>query len=136
MGKSVNKVIILGRIGKDPEFKSTANSSVANFSIATDNSFKDSSGEWKKTTEWISCVAWGKLADIVKEYVSKGSQIYVEGRIQTRSWDDRESGQKKYKTEVLVSEVCLLSGGKDTEQSKQSPYERPIDPISEEDIPF
>ena len=134
MGKSVNKVIILGRIGKDPTLRKVGNSTVAQFSVATESSFKDKSGEWQKNTDWHECIAWGKLADVVQQYVSKGDQIYVEGRLQTRSWDDKETGQKRYKTEVVVGELCLLSERK--EEKQNSPATATEEDIQDSDIPF
>ena len=134
MSKSVNKAIILGRIGKDPTVRNAGNSTVAQFSVATESSYKDKSGEWQKNTDWHECVAWGKLADVVQKYVSKGDQIYLEGRLQTRSWDDKETGQKRYKTEIIVSELCLLSGRK--EEKQNSPATAPDEDIQDSDIPF
>jgi single-strand DNA-binding protein len=111
MGKSVNKVILVGNLGKDPEVKYTPSGmAVANFSIATNENFKDKSGQWQERTEWHNVVAFQKLAEIVGEYVKKGTKIYIEGRLQTRSWDDKESGQKRYKTEILANELVLLGG--------------------------
>ncbi len=134
MGKSVNKVIILGRIGKEPTVRNAGNSTVAQFSVATESSYKDKSGEWQKNTDWHECVAWGKLADVVQKYVSKGDQIYVEGRLQTRSWDDKETGQKRYKTEIVASELCLLWERKGEKQ--ESGYTRSDEHIADDDIPF
>jgi single-strand DNA-binding protein len=111
MAKSVNKIILLGNVGKDPEFRATAGGmSVANFSLATTDRSKDASGNWADRTEWHSLVAFQRTAEIVRDYVKKGSKLYVEGKIQTRSWDDKTSGEKKYRTEVLVNELVLLSG--------------------------
>jgi single-strand DNA-binding protein len=111
MGKSVNKVILVGNLGKDPEVKYTPTGTpVAKFSLATNESYKDKSGQWQERTEWHNIVAWQRLAEIVGEYVKKGSKLYIEGRLQTSSWDDKETGQKKYKTEIIANELVLLSG--------------------------
>jgi single-strand DNA-binding protein len=109
--KSVNKVIVLGNVGKDPEVKFTPNgTAVAKFSLATNERFKDKSGEFQERTEWHNIVAWQRLAEIVGEYVKKGSKIYIEGRIQTSSWEDKQSGEKKYRTEIIANDLVLLSG--------------------------
>jgi single-strand DNA-binding protein len=111
MAKSVNKVILLGNVGKDPEVKFLpSGSAVANFSIATTERFKDKGGEWQDKTEWHNLAAYGKLAEIIRDYVKKGAKLYVEGRLTTRSWDDKESGKKVYRTEIIVGDISLLSG--------------------------
>jgi single-strand DNA-binding protein len=112
MAKSVNKVILLGTLGKDPELKYTPQGTpVARFSMATNSSYKDKqSGEWKEQTEWHNIVAWQRTAEVAAEYLKKGRQVYIEGRLQTRSWDDKESGQKKYMTEIIVNELVLVGG--------------------------
>ena len=111
MAKSVNKVILLGNVGKDPEIKSTPNGvPVATFSIATSERFKDKTGAWQDRTEWHNLVAYQRTAEIVRDYVKKGSKLYVEGRLQTSSWDDKTTGQKKYRTEIIVGDLSLLSG--------------------------
>lgn len=111
MAKSVNKVILLGNVGKDPEIKATASGTVvATFSIATSERFKDKTGNWQDRTEWHNLVAYQRTAEIVRDYVKKGNKLYVEGRLQTSSWDDKTTGQKKYKTEIIVGDLSLLSG--------------------------
>jgi single-strand DNA-binding protein len=111
MAKSVNKVILLGNIGKDPEIKFLpSGSAVATFSIATSERFKDKGGEWQDRTEWHNLVAFGKTAEIIRDYVKKGSKLYVEGSLRTQSWDDKTSGQKRYRTEIVVNDLSLLSG--------------------------
>ena len=111
MPKSVNKVILVGNLGKDPEIKYTPSGTpVAKFSLATNENYKDKSGQWQERTEWHNIIAWQRLAEIVGEYVKKGSKIYIEGRLQTSSWDDKETGQKKYKTEIVANDLVLLSG--------------------------
>jgi single-strand DNA-binding protein len=114
MAKSVNKVILLGNVGKDPEIRSTPGGAiVANFSLATSDRFQDAQGNWQDRTEWHNLVAFKRTAEIIRDYVKKGAKLYVEGRIQTRSWDDKESGAKKYKTEIIVFDLSLLSGRED-----------------------
>ena len=111
MAKSVNKVILLGNVGKDPEIRSTAGGSmVANLTLATSDRQKDPQGNWQDRTEWHNLVAFQRTAEIIRDYVKKGSKLYVEGKIQTRSWDDKESGQKRYRTEIIVNDLSLLSG--------------------------
>jgi single-strand DNA-binding protein len=114
MAKSVNKVILLGNVGKDPEIRSTpGGATVASFSLATSDRFQDQQGNWQDRTEWHNLVAFKRNAEIIRDYVKKGSKLYVEGKLQTRSWDDKESGQKRYKTEVVVFDISLLSGRED-----------------------
>lgn len=116
MAKSVNKVILLGNVGKDPEIKFATNgNAIATFSLATSERYKDkTSGEWQERTEWHALTAFGKVAEIIRDYVKKGSKLYVEGSLRTSSWDDKQSGQKRYKTEVIVNDLSLLSGRDDS----------------------
>ena len=115
MAKSVNKVILLGNVGKDPEIRSTGGGTmVANFTLATSDRQKDAQGNWQDRTEWHNLVAFQRTAEIVRDYVKKGTKLYVEGKIQTRSWDDKESGQKRYRTEIIVNDLSLLSGRDDS----------------------
>lgn len=113
MAKSVNKVILVGNLGKDPEVKYTPQGTpVAKITVATSSSYKDKqSGEWKETTEWHNVVLWQRQAEIAGEYLKKGNKVYIEGRLQTRSWDDKQTGQKKYMTEVVCSDLVLMGGG-------------------------
>ena len=112
MARGVNKVILLGNVGKDPEIRSTPSGTmVGTFGLATAERAKDQTGNWVDKTEWHNLVCFGRTAEIVRDYVKKGTQLFVEGKIQTRSWDDKESGQKKYRTEILVNEMSLLGGG-------------------------
>ena len=114
MAKSVNKVILLGNVGKDPEIRSTGGGTmVANFTLATSDRFQDAQGNWQDRTEWHNLVAFKRLAEIVRDYVKKGSKLFIEGKIQTRSWDDKETGAKKYRTEIIVNDISLLSGRED-----------------------
>ncbi len=124
MSKGINKAFLLGHVGKDPEIRSTNGGSiVASFSLATADRQKDGQGNWHDKTEWHNLVAFNRTAEIVRDYVSKGSQLLVEGKIQTRAWDDRETGQKKYRTEIFVYDLTLLSGRSD-EPSRNSGYGR------------
>jgi single-strand DNA-binding protein len=108
LSMSVNKVILVGRLGRDPETRFTGGGqAVANFTIATDFSYKDRNGERQKRTEWHRIVAWRKLAEIVQQYLKKGSLVYIEGRIETREWQDKE-GQKRYTTEIIANEMKML----------------------------
>jgi single-strand DNA-binding protein len=107
---SVNKVILIGNLGKDPEVRFTpGGQAVANFSIATSDSWTDKSGHKQERTEWHRIVVWGKLAELCGEYLKKGRQCYIEGRLQTREWNDKE-GRKNYTTEVVASSVTFLGG--------------------------
>jgi single-strand DNA-binding protein len=111
MAKGVNKVFLLGNVGKDPEIRSTAGGmTVASFSLATADRQKDAQGNWADKTEWHNIVCFQRTAEVVRDYVKKGTQLFIEGKIQTRSWDDKTSGEKKYKTEILCNELTLLGG--------------------------
>jgi single-strand DNA-binding protein len=111
MSKSVNKVILVGNVGKDPEVRySQSGTPVAKFSLATNEKFKDRNDQWQERTEWHNIVAWQRLAEIVGEFVAKGSKLYVEGKLQTSCWEDGQSGERKYRTEVIVRELVLLTG--------------------------
>jgi single-strand DNA-binding protein len=105
---SLNKAMIIGRLGKDPDVRYTqSNTAVANLSIATSDRYKDKSGEWKETTEWHKVVAWGRTAEVCQEYLQKGSQVYIEGSIQTNKWEDKE-GQTRYTTEIKARRMIML----------------------------
>ena len=107
---SVNKVIILGRLGQDPELKYTpGGAAVCNFSLATSENWTDKSGQKQERTEWHRIVVWGKLAELCNQYLSKGRQAFVEGKLQTRSWEDN-NGQKRYTTEINASTVQFIGG--------------------------
>jgi len=112
MAKGVNKVFLLGRLGKDPEIRATQGGmQIATFTLATSDRQKDQTGQWVDKTEWHNLVAFGKTAEIVRDYCKKGKELFIEGKIQTRSWDDKESGQKKYRTEILVNDLSFTGGG-------------------------
>ena len=153
MAKGVNKVFLLGNVGKDPEFRTTPGGmNVASFSLATADRAKDTEGNWTDRTEWHNLVAFQRTAEIVRDYVKKGSQIFVEGKIQTRSWEDKETKVKKYRTEILVNELSLLGGRGGEAGSSSGGYSRSSSSssssasapasdyadqqITDEDIPF
>ena len=142
MAKSVNKVILVGNVGQDPEVKYTASGvPVAKLSLATNERFKDRNDQWQDKTEWHSVVAWQRLAEIVGEYVRKGSKLYVEGKLQTSTWDDRQSGGKKYRIEIVARDIVVLGSrdngqeGKGEMPSGQSSPE-PTPAVADDDIPF
>ena len=160
-GKSLNRVQLIGNLGKDPEIKYTPQGTpVAKITIATNERFKDKSGEWQDRTEWHNVVLWQRLAEIAGEYLKKGGKVYIEGRLQTHSWDDKTSGQKKYMTEVIVNDLVMLSGkgegagggdfsgggsrgasssaggGNNFDQRTPEPEPAASGPITDDDIPF
>jgi len=113
---SINKVILIGRLGKDPEMRFTPSGrAVTNFTLATDESYTDTSGERQERTEWHRIISWGKLAEYIAKTYTKGKQVYIEGRLQTRTWDDKD-GNKRYVTEVIASKTQkLFASTKDDE---------------------
>jgi single-strand DNA-binding protein len=138
---SVNKVILVGNLGKDAELRYTpGGTAVATLRLATTDRFKDKDGQWKDQTEWHTVVIWDKTAESLAEYLRKGKQIYVEGRLQTRSWDDRE-GKKRYTTEVRGDRIVLL-GGRGPQAEREEPAAPPAEPpreateLTDDDIPF
>lgn len=121
MPKSINKVILVGNVGKDPEVRySQSGAPVANFSLATNKRFKDQNDQWQDRTEWHGIVAWQRLAEIVGEYVRKGTKLYVEGRLRTSSWEDRHNGEKKYRTEIVARDILLLGPREESQVSRPS----------------
>ncbi|HEV7921116.1 MAG TPA: single-stranded DNA-binding protein [Thermoanaerobaculia bacterium] len=113
---SVNRVILIGRLGKDPEVRATpSGSNVAKFTLATDERYTDRNGERQERTEWHNIVAWGKLAEICGQYLKKGKLVYIDGSIRSDSWDDKESGQKKYRTEIIANNMQMLDRRGDDE---------------------
>jgi single-strand DNA-binding protein len=155
---SVNKVILVGRLGRDPETRYTSGGqAVANFTLATDESFKSRTGERQKRTEWHRIVLWGKLAEIAQQYLKKGMLVYVEGRLQTRQWEDKRDGQKRQTTEIVGNVMRMLTARAEGaaagagaemaaghsraadagfEVAGSGPDEAPAPEISDEDIPF
>ena len=143
----INKVILLGNLGQDPEVRYTAGGvPIANVSIATSNSWKDkNSGELVEQTEWHRIVFFNRLAEIVVQYLKKGSKVYVEGQLRTNSWEDKNTGEKKFRTEIVAREMQMLSSRGDmnqqtqdnavAKQSSQISEEEKV-PWDDEDIPF
>ena len=118
MSKSVNKVILLGNLGKDAEVKALqSGTAVANFSLATTERYKDTRGEWQDKTEWHNLVAYGRTAEIIRDYTEKGSKLYIEGKLSTRSWEDKDTGKTIYRTDIVVVDVGLLSNKNGTNGS-------------------
>ena len=133
---SVNKVILLGRLGKDPELKYIPSGApVANFSIATDEVWIDRNSEKQKRTEWHRIVAWGKLAEFCGEYLSKGRLLYVEGRLRSRTWEDR-NGNQRTTTEVNATDIVLLGRRPEEAPEEAQPESSEEGEITDEDIPF
>lgn len=121
----INKVILVGRLGKDPEIRSTPQgTTVAKFTVATDEKFSDREGNRQERTEWHNIVAWGKLGEICGQYLRKGKLVYIEGSIRTDSWDDKESGQKKYRTEIVARDMKMLDRRGDEGGGGGGGYER------------
>lgn len=146
---SVNKAILIGNLGKDPELRYTpSGQAVASFPIATSDKFKDKDGNWQERTDWHNIVVWGRQGETAKEYLSKGRSVYIEGRIQTRSYEDRD-GNKKWITEIVAQRVQFLGsrdsggsgGGRDESYSNSSQEAQPVGDqpmVSDEDddLPF
>lgn len=142
MARSVNKVILIGNLGKDPEVRYTGSGvAVATFSVATNESWRDPEGNTQERTEWHNIVAWRKLAEICGEYLKKGSKLYLEGRIQYRTYDDK-NGVKRYVTEIVMDEMVMLDGrGRETTGSSEPGSSAPPPPPSgpsakDDDLPF
>lgn len=139
-GKSLNKVQLIGNLGKDPELSYTASGvAVAKFSIATGEKWKDQEGNVQERTEWHNIIAWRKLAEICGQYLKKGSKAYIEGRLQTRSWDDKNTGVKRYTTEIIADDLIMLDSkgaggmtGTDVQSNNDEPAEQPV----KDDLPF
>jgi single-strand DNA-binding protein len=142
MAKSVNKVILVGNVGQDPEVKYTANGiPIAKVSLATNERFKDRNEQWQDRTEWHSIVAWQRLAEIVGEYVRKGSKVYVEGKLQTSTWEDKQTGEKRHRTEIVAREILLLSSRENGQEDRQTnageaSTAESVSAAVDEDIPF
>lgn len=122
MSKDLNKVQLTGRLGKDPEVRNTPQGNiVTQFTVASNRSWKTADNQQRDDTEWFSVVAWNKLGEICGEYLRKGSRVYIEGRLQTRSWDDQESGTKRYKTEVIATDMIMLDSRRDAQMGGEYP---------------
>ena len=143
---SVNKVILVGNLGRDAELRYTpGGAAVSTLNLATTEVWNDKQGQKQEKTEWHRIVLWGKQAESLQEYLVKGKQIYVEGRLQTRQWDDKE-GNKRYTTEIKADRITLLGGGggggrnaamdRGGTHTAGTPDEPPMEPITDDDIPF
>jgi single-strand DNA-binding protein len=155
MSRDLNKVMLTGRLGADPEMRFTPQgTAVTTFRVASNRPWKSGDGVQHEDTEWFRIVAWDKLAEICNEYLKKGTRVYIEGRLQTRSWDDRDTGEKRYITEVIAQDMIILSPkGQDDPAGEESPAapaataapaaarpaaarrNAPV-PIGDDDIPF
>ncbi len=140
---SLNKVMLIGNLGKDPEVRYTASGqAVASFNLATSEKFKNKNGEWEERTEWHRITLWARLAEIAGEYLSKGKTVYIEGRLQTRKWQDN-SGNERYTTEIVGEKMQMLSPKGESRRGADIPadaspassgFEEP--PFQDDDIPF
>jgi single-strand DNA-binding protein len=145
MSKSLNRVQLIGNLGKDPDYRSTSTGKgVCSFSIATSYSFKDRDGNWQEETDWHNVVLWEPLADVARQYLAKGRKVFIEGRLKTRSYDD-QAGNKKWITEVVGQSMILLDSrgsntteARDTSESNESSSDHfaPDNDIEEDDVPF
>ena len=147
MSKSLNRVTLLGHAGKDPQVHILQSGTLVNLSLATSERFKDSRGEWQEHTEWHHLVGHQRIGEILRDYVKKGSRLYVEGALRTRSWEDRESGQRRYRAEIVVTDVNLLSHapatngptGPDPDTGGNSPAPQEFSyehEIAQEEVPY
>ena len=139
---SLNKVMLIGNLGKDPEIRIAGDTKVASFSIAVTEKYKDKAGNASERTEWVNIVFWGRQAEICEQYLKKGSSVYIEGKLETSSWDDKTTGEKKYKTEVRGTMLQMLGSRSDsgklaTDQQYGAPsgFSAPPEPDFE-DLPF
>ncbi len=139
---SLNKVLLIGNVGRDPEMRYTANGTAqTSFSVAVNRNWRDSSGEWKEETEWFNIVTWRELAERLAQSVTKGKQVYVEGRVQTRTWDD-DQGVKHYRTEIIAQDIKLLGphDASSSELAGAAPRAAAASPaggdIEADDLPF
>ncbi len=144
MAKSLNRVMLIGNLGKDPELRyTTSGVAVATFSLATNESWKDQDGNTQERTEWHNIVAWKKLAEICGEWLKKGKKVYIEGRIQTRSYDDKNTGTKKYVTEIVAENMIMLDSKGSATSEGGAPSSGVVEPAAaapagriEDDLPF
>ncbi len=126
MTKDLNKVMIIGRVGTDPEMRYTANDNpVTTFRVAVSRQWKGSTGEMREETEWFSIVTWNKLAEICYQHLARNIRVYIEGRLQTRAWEDAQTGQVRYKTEIVASDMILLDGRPGRDQAPAAPDDAP-----------
>jgi single-strand DNA-binding protein len=137
MSRGLNKVMIIGHLGRDPEMRYTPSGRpVTTFTAATSRSWNTVDGERHQETEWFNVVAWGNLAEICKQYLTKGQQVYIEGRLQTRRWDDKE-GNKHTSVEIVANEMVFLGDRREANNNQQAESEEPESPSTDEDeFPF
>jgi single-strand DNA-binding protein len=143
MARSLNKVMLIGNLGRDPEVRYTPSGvAVATFTVATNESWRDQDGNTQERTEWHNIVAWRKLAEICGEWLKKGKKVYIEGRLQTRSYDDKNTGTKRYITEIVADNMIMLDSRGGGEAGQQpSASQAPEEPLSQgaskdDDLPF
>ncbi|MFN3561377.1 MAG: single-stranded DNA-binding protein [Chloroherpetonaceae bacterium] len=137
MARDLNKVMLIGRLGSDPEARTTPNGSlVVTFSLATGDSYKDkNTGQTVEKTEWHRIVVWDKLGEVCRQYLHKGSLVYVEGRLQTRSWDDKETGKKNYITEIVCTDMQILTPKSQSQNDKGGQMPPAPPPSAYEEMP-
>ncbi len=137
MSRGLNKVMIIGHLGRDPEMRYTPSGRpVTSFTVATSRSWNTADGERRSETEWFNVVAWGSLAEICKQYLTKGQQVYIEGRLQTRRWDDEE-GNKRTAVEVVAKEMTMLGERRKGQENEEPPGDGETEAREEEDeFPF
>lgn len=132
---SVNKVILLGSVGKDPEVRMVGEAKVATFSVATNEKYKDSkSGEWKENTEWHNIVCWRNTAELAEKYIKKGTQLFIEGKLRTRSWD--KDGEKRYVTEIVADSIQLLGKKEGSDSPAPAPTQQQRKPLYQQTTPM
>lgn len=139
MSRGLNKVMVIGHLGRDPEMRYTPSGRpVTTFTVAVSRSWNTADGERRTETEWFNIVSWGNLAEICKQYLYKGQQVYIEGRLQTRRWEDKE-GQKHTSVEVVANEMMMLGDRRDnsSQSQEESHGDEPSEPVTDEDeFPF
>lgn len=134
---SYNKVTLVGRLGKDPEMKYTqGGTGYCKFSIATDESWKDKDGEKQSVTTWHDIIVWSKLAEVCEKYLQKGKQVLIEGKIQKRSWDDKESGKKMWAVEIVASNMVMLGSKSDESKPKEASAKSSTRESGDDDLAF
>ncbi len=147
MAKDLNKVMLMGRLGTEPELRYTQQGTpITTFRMAIGRQWRDGDGQQRDDTDWFTVVAWNRLAEICGEHLSKGARVYIEGRIQNRSWDDTQTGEKRYRTEVVASDMIMLDHRGDRQDGHDQPYaERSghgsrrqinVDDFSDDDMPL
>jgi single-strand DNA-binding protein len=141
----LNKVFLMGNLGRDPEVRTTTSGqTVANFTVATSRRWKDRDGNRQEKTEWHNVVVWGKQAEIARQYLTKGKQVFIEGRLETRSWEDKTHGDKRYRTEVICDNFQMLGGGRGAQDDGHDGAPAASEPgaggggpdYNDDDIPF